>query len=78
MTEILILLEEDLNELKSHKSRLLLVTIWLKDISDIKKMDEIWDKWIAGFGTPARVVVEANLNSPDCFIEISAIASRKL
>ena len=74
--EILQILEKYLAGVNSDKSKLLMVTIWLVDMSDFDEMNRIWDDWITSVLPPARITVEANLNSRECQIEIAAIAAR--
>ncbi len=74
--EILGLLESYLAEAGSNKTKLLMVNIWLADIADFDEMNRVWDSWVSPKHLPARATVEAKLNSPDCGVEIAAIAAQ--
>jgi enamine deaminase RidA (YjgF/YER057c/UK114 family) len=74
--EVLRLIEDYLAAAGSDKTRLLMVNIWLADISDFDEMNRVWDDWAPSGHLPARATVEARLNSPDCGVEIAAVAAR--
>lgn len=61
----------------SDRSRLLSVTIFLRDMKDFAGMNEVWEAWIAGAGSPARATVEANLATDTLLVELSVIAAAK-
>ena len=66
-----------LNEAGSDKTRILLATIWLADISDFAKMNEVWDAWIGRGNEPARACGESKLATPEYKVEVIVIAARK-
>lgn len=67
-----------LNKAGSDKSRILEITIWLKDIGrDYHAMNMIYDKWIVKDKPPCRACVQAELYSPSCLVEVRAIALKK-
>jgi enamine deaminase RidA (YjgF/YER057c/UK114 family) len=72
---ILTQIDRLLAEAGSSKQNLLSATIWLKDMSTFKEMNEVWDKWVVQGSTPARATVEARLAGPQYLIEIAAIAA---
>jgi len=51
------------------------VSIFLKDIGDFKKMNEVYKTFFTQ-NPPSRTTVEANLPLPAMLIEIEAIAHR--
>jgi 2-iminobutanoate/2-iminopropanoate deaminase len=51
------------------------VSIFLKDINDFKKMNEVYKSFFTQ-NPPSRTTVEANLPLPNMLIEIDAIAHR--
>ncbi len=60
----------------SDKTRILEVTVWLKDMaSDYAGMNEVYDQWIVKGSPPTRACVEAKLYSPDCRVEVRVIAA---
>ncbi|MDH0745923.1 RidA family protein [Pseudomonas sp. GD03842] len=57
-------------------TRLLSVTIYLKDIdAHFAAMNSVWDTWLPKGVAPARATVEAKMAAPNVLIEISVIAA---
>ena len=50
-----------LNEAGSDKTLILQTTIWLDNMADFAKMNEVWDAWITPGTSPARACGEQNL-----------------
>ena len=74
--ETLINIERLLAAAGTDKTRILSVTIYLKDIdADFAGMNQVWDQWIAEGSTPARATVEAKLCEPEILVELSVIAA---
>ena len=67
--------EAELCRVNSNKHNLLLVTIYLKDMSDFQKMNEVWDAWVPDGFAPARVCVECSASNPAYLVEIAVIAA---
>ena len=65
-----------LAEAGSDKSRMLMVQIFLPDISDITVMNEVWDAWVAPGHTPPRATVQAKLANPGYKIEVVVTAAQ--
>lgn len=60
----------------TDKSRILSVTIYLKDIdADFAGMNSIWDQWLPKGVAPARATVEAKLCEPEILVELSVVAA---
>jgi enamine deaminase RidA (YjgF/YER057c/UK114 family) len=59
----------------TDKSRLLMVQIFLKDLSDFPGMNAVWDAWVAEGHAPPRATVQAALAKPEWKIEIVATAA---
>jgi enamine deaminase RidA (YjgF/YER057c/UK114 family) len=60
----------------TDKSRLLSVTIYLKDIdAHFTGMNSVWDQWLPKGVAPARATVEAKLCEPDILVELSVTAA---
>jgi enamine deaminase RidA (YjgF/YER057c/UK114 family) len=74
--EILRSIDVHLAAAGTDKSRLLMVNVWLPDISTFGEMNRAWDEWLDTANMPARATVEARLASPDYKVEIAAIAAR--
>ena len=60
----------------TDKTRLLSVTIYLKDIdADFEGMNSVWDQWLPKGVAPARATVEAKLCEPEILVELSVVAA---
>jgi enamine deaminase RidA (YjgF/YER057c/UK114 family) len=59
------------------KSRILPVTIYLKDIdADFAGLNEVWEAWVTGGQGPAWACVEVAMFKPSLLVEMSVIAVR--
>ncbi|MEX0304813.1 MAG: RidA family protein [Leisingera sp.] len=59
--EILAKVEDLLAKAGSCKTRILKCEIWLADIADFAKMNEVWDAWVPDGQAPARACGESKL-----------------
>jgi enamine deaminase RidA (YjgF/YER057c/UK114 family) len=60
----------------TDKTRILSVTIYLKDIdADFAGMNSVWDTWLPKGAAPARATVEAKLCEPQILVELSVVAA---
>lgn len=59
----------------SHNSRLLMATIYLRDMADYDAMNAVWDAWLPAGCAPARACLQAQLSQPGYRIEIVATAA---
>lgn len=60
----------------TDKTKLLSVTIYLKDIdADFAGMNAVWDKWLPQGVAPARATVESKLCEPEILVELSVVAA---
>jgi len=73
--EILAQIDALLAEAGTDKTRIVMATIYLADISTFAEMNAEWDKWVVEGETPARATVEAKLVAPDYKVEIAIIAA---
>lgn len=73
--EILSIIDGLLAEAGSDKTKLLMVNIWLADMSTFAEMNGVWDAWVAPGNTPGRATVEAKLAGPQYTVEIAVIAA---
>jgi len=65
-----------LAEAGSDRSRLLSVTIYLKDMAaDYAGLNAVWDAWLPAGCAPARACVEARLYSDDARVEMTVVAA---
>ncbi|MER9708419.1 RidA family protein [Mesorhizobium sp. M0204] len=74
--DILSIIDALLAEADTDKTKLLMVNIWLADISSFAEMNAVWDAWVAQQQTPARATVEAKLAGPEFKVEIAVIAAK--
>lgn len=74
--ETLASIDRFLAEGGSDKSKILSVTIYLKDMADYAGLNLEWDAWVAEGATPARACVEAALYDPRVRVEMSVIAAQ--
>ncbi|RCK34269.1 endoribonuclease [Thalassospira xiamenensis] len=65
-----------LAECGASKENILSTTIWLADMADFAKMNEIWDAWVPQGHTPARACGEAKLATPDYLVEFIVVAAK--
>ncbi|MGO4570750.1 RidA family protein [Microvirga sp. 2TAF3] len=74
--EILSIIDGLLEQAGTDKSKLLMVNIWLTDMSTFQEMNGVWDAWVSQGNTPARATVEAKLAAPQFKVEIAVIAAK--
>ncbi|MGX1744260.1 RidA family protein [Bosea sp. NPDC055353] len=74
--DILDIIDGILAEAGTDKTKLLMVNIWLSDISTFAEMNAVWDKWVVAGATPGRATVEAKLAAPQFTVEIAVIAAK--
>lgn len=72
--EVLGHIDRLLTEAGSGKQHLLSVQIYLKDITEIGRMNAVWDAWVAPGHTPPRATVQAALADPRWRIEVVVVA----
>lgn len=74
--EVLDNIERLLDLAGTDKSRILSVTIYLKDIdAHFAGMNSVWDTWLPKGVAPARATVEARLCEPQILVELSVTAA---
>ena len=66
-----------LAEAGSDKTRILRTQIYLKDVTDIAAMNEVWDAWVVAGSAPPRATVQAALAHPAYLIEVVVTAAVK-
>ena len=74
--EILSIIDGLLAQAGTDKSKLMMVNIWLADMSTFAEMNAVWDKWVVAGATPGRATVEAKLAAPQFTVEIAVIAAK--
>lgn len=68
-------IEKLLAEVGSDKSKILSVTVYVRDMKDFADMNEVWDAWVEPGYAPARACVEARMARPSLLVEMSVIAA---
>lgn len=65
-----------LQQAGSERQKILSATIYLRDMKDFMKVNEVWDTWFDEGCAPARTCVEACLARPEVLVEITVTAAR--
>lgn len=66
-----------LEEAGTNKERVISASVWLTDIGEFARMNEVWDAWVAPGAGPARACVEARLADPRLKVEIQVLAVKE-
>ncbi len=69
-------IEELLASVGSDKTKILMVQIFIKDMSMFKEMNEVWDAWVDKENTPARACLQAEAARPDLLVEMIVTAAK--
>ncbi len=67
--------EELLAKAGSDKTKILSVTVYVKDMALFSEMNEVWDAWVDVEHAPARACVEAKMALEEILVEMSVIAA---
>ncbi len=59
----------------SSREHMLHVTIWLADMQDFDRLNEIWNAWVPSGHAPARACGEAKLARPELKVEFIVVAA---
>lgn len=59
----------------TDKTKILMATVYLKDMADYAEMNRAWDEWVAENNAPPRAAVEAKLANPNWKVEIVVTAA---
>ncbi len=68
--EILAKIDDRLKRCGTDKSKMLMVTIYLADMTQKNDMNEVWKDWLGDLARPARACVGTPLATPETLIEI--------
>jgi enamine deaminase RidA (YjgF/YER057c/UK114 family) len=60
----------------TDKSKLLTAQLWITDMANFAKMNEIWNAWVDPENPPARACVKADLARPEILVEIMVTATK--
>ena len=64
-----------LKEAGSHRGRILMAQVIVKDIADVPAMNGVWEAWFQGVTAPPRATFQAPLVHPDWKIEVIVTAA---
>jgi enamine deaminase RidA (YjgF/YER057c/UK114 family) len=67
--------DEHLAEAGTDRTRILAATIYIKDISEVARMNAIWGEWLGDGPRPSRTCVQATMGHPDILVEITVTAA---
>lgn len=73
--EVLAKIDDRLAKCGTDKTKLLMVTIYLSDMSQKSAMNEAWSEWMGDLPRPARACVGTPLGTADTLVEIVANAA---
>jgi enamine deaminase RidA (YjgF/YER057c/UK114 family) len=68
-------IDKMLAEAGSDKSKILSLTIFLKDMADYDGLNAEYDAWVADGHAPARACVEAKMYKPEVLVEMCVVAA---
>lgn len=68
--EVLAKIDDRLAKCGTDKSKMLMVTIYLADMSQKAEMNEVWKEWLGDLARPARACVGTPLATSETLIEI--------
>ncbi|WP_047148168.1 Rid family hydrolase [Aquamicrobium sp. LC103] len=72
---ILDVIESHFKTVGSSRAKLLMVQVWLAEISQFAEFRDAWNTWIEGHEPPALSVVTGTTARRDCLVEIRAYAA---
>lgn len=72
--EVLASIDALLDRAGSNRSKILMATIYLRDMADFAGMNAVWDRWVVAQHTPPRATVQAALADPRWRIEVVVTA----
>ncbi|MBN66730.1 MAG: hypothetical protein CMM94_04080 [Rickettsiales bacterium] len=67
--------DEHLAEAGTDRTRMLSATLYIKDISRVAEMNEVWGEWLGDAPRPARTCVQAEMAKPNIWVEITVTAA---
>jgi enamine deaminase RidA (YjgF/YER057c/UK114 family) len=64
-----------LQQAGSHRGRILMAQVIVKDITEVPAMNAVWEAWFQGVTAPPRATFQAPLVNPDWKIEVIVTAA---
>ena len=74
-TQVLEQIDALLAEAGSHRGRILMAQVIVKDIREVPEMNTVWEAWFQGVTAPPRATFQASLVNPDWKIEVIVTAA---
>lgn len=68
--QVLAKIDDRLARCGTDKSKMLMVTIYLADMTQKNDMNDVWKEWLGDLARPARACVGTPLATPETLIEI--------
>jgi len=59
----------------THKGKLLMVQIFIKDLAGFAAMNAVWEAWLPAGAAPPRATVKADLAKPEWRVEMVVTAA---
>eukprot|EP00042_Codosiga_hollandica_P028026 m.144379 g.144379 ORF g.144379 m.144379 type:complete len:120 (-) comp52660_c0_seq2:205-564(-) len=75
-SDLLAAIDRLLTQAGSARTRILMATIYLRDMADYDGMNSVWDSWLPAGQAPARACVQAGLARAEFRVEIALTAAR--
>jgi enamine deaminase RidA (YjgF/YER057c/UK114 family) len=75
MQQVLDQIDVLLKEAGSHRGRILMAQVIVKDIADVPAMNVVWEAWFQGVTAPPRATLQAPLVNPEWKIEVIVTAA---
>lgn len=72
--EVLRRIDDILAANQSGKAYLVSVTVYLRHIDDLPRLNKVWAEWLDGYFPPARATVQAALAHSHLLVEMSVVA----
>lgn len=69
-------IDEHLAEAGTDKSNLLAATVYIKDITQVKTLNAVWNDWLSDVRPPSRTCVQADMGNEKILVEITCIAAK--
>lgn len=73
---ILAKIDEYLAKAGTSKSNLLHAQLWITDMANFSKMNEVWNAWVDPENPPVRACVQSGLARPEILVEIMVTAAK--
>jgi enamine deaminase RidA (YjgF/YER057c/UK114 family) len=76
IAQVLAQINATLEMIKSDRTRLLQVLVYIADLADIETLNELWDAWVPATDPPVRAMVQVGLGKT-CKVEMVVTAAQQ-